>query len=136
MSGPNGDIRHPAPETGHIAQPESAAPLEVLHAAFETAKASNQAKLADLQRQGLEMDPLSFVHARIDKLIDSIASFAGPQGPRWSLLARLSFEQHIAGELAGAEEQGRKAQLALGSQFTPSMIAALAAETGMFRRRA
>jgi hypothetical protein len=132
VPGPNGDIRHPAPPPG---QPqETSASLEVLHAAFESTKATNQAKLADLQRQGVEVDPLSFVHARIDKLIDSIASFAGPQGPRWSLLARLSFEQHIAAELSAAEAEAGKAQLALGSQFTPAMIAQLARETGMFRR--
>lgn len=132
MPGSNGDIRHPAPPPG--AQPEM--PLHMLAEAFEEARDANQARLASLQRQGLEMDPLSFVHARIDQLIDSIASFAGPNGPRWSLLTRLSFEQHIAAELDAAEDQGRRAQLALGGQFTPGMIAQLAAETGMFRRRA
>jgi hypothetical protein len=126
MSGPN----------GHPGQPGPAAPVEGLLAKFETVKAANQVKLADLQRQGLEMDPFSFVHARIDHLIDSIAQFAGPDGPRWRVMARLAFEQHIAAELAVAETEGRRAQLAQGGQFTPGMIAELARQTGMFRRRA
>lgn len=131
MSGSNGGSRPPAPPAQ-----QAPPPLELLQAAFEAAKADNEAKLADLQRQGLQADPLSFVHARIDKLIDSIASFAGPNGPHWALTARLAFEQHIAAELAGAEQQATQAQLALGAQFTPAMIAQLAAETGLFRRRA
>lgn len=131
MPGPNGDIRHPAPP------PQQAPPpLEVLHEAFEATKVANQAKLTGLQQQGVEMDPFSFVHARIDQLIDSIASFAGPNGPRWALTARLAFEQHLAAELSAAAAEAGKAQLALGGQFTPGMIAQLARESGMFRRRA
>jgi hypothetical protein len=135
VSGPNGHRVPPGSRPGQIAQPPSPVQLEALQAQFETARDANNAKLAELQRQGLEMDPLSFVHARIDRLIDSIAQFAGPNGPRWMLTARLSFEQHIAAELEVAETEGRKAQLALGASWTPGMIAALARESGMFRRR-
>ena len=119
MSGPNG---HPVPQ-------------EALQAQFEATRDANNAKLAELQRQGLQMDPLNFLHARIDNLIDSIAQASGPSGPRWAAMTRLSFEQHIAGELEIAEREGTKAQLAMGAQWTPAMIAALARETGMFRRR-
>lgn len=136
MSSPNGHhTPPPGSQPGHIAQPPPPVQIAALQAQFEAARDANNAKLAELQRQGLEMDPLSFVHARIDQLIDSIAQFAGPDGPRWMLIARLSFEQHIAAELAVAESEGRKAQLALGASWTPGMIAALARETGMFRRR-
>jgi hypothetical protein len=109
-------------------------PLDALQQQFDSAKEANQVKLTELERQGLAMDPFSFVHARIDKLIDSIAQFAGPNGPRWALLTRMVFEQHIAQELAVAEDQGRKAQLALGAKFTPGMIAELARQSGLFRR--
>lgn len=134
MSGPNGNkIRHPAPDPQ--VQIDPAAPLDGLLAQFEALRDANVAKLQDLSRQGLEMDPLSLLHVRIDRLIDSIAQFAGPHGPRWMLMARLSFEQHLAAELETAEAQGRKAQLAQGASWTPGMIAELARQTGLFRRR-
>jgi hypothetical protein len=106
----------------------------MLQARFEQIRDANQAKLAALQNQGVQADPLAFVHARIDKLIDFIARSTGPDGARWALLARIDFESHIAGELAGVEQQATKAQLAQGAHFTPGMIAQLARETGLFRR--
>ena len=113
---------------------EHAVPVQALFETFEAQRDVNQAKLADLERKGLAMDPLSFVHARIDKLIDSIASFAGPEGPRWSVLARLAFEEHVAAELAEVEKQATRAQLAQAGQFTAAQIAQMARESGLFRR--
>lgn len=106
-----------------------------LQAQFEAVRDANQVKLVELERRGMAMDPLSFVHARIDNLIDFIAQTTGPNGGRWAAMARLQFEQHIAGELAGVEQQATKAQLAQGGLWTPQMIAQLAAETGLFRSK-
>jgi hypothetical protein len=108
---------------------------EDLQAQFEAVRDANQATLADLERKGVTMDPLSFVHARIDNLIDFIAQTTGPNGGRWAAMARLQFEQHIAIELQNVEKQATKAQLAQAGQWTPEMIARLAAETGLFRSK-
>lgn len=108
-------------------------PLGVMQQQFTELLARNQERLADLQRQGLAPDPFSMVHARIDKLIDSIAQFAGPDGPRWSVLTRLAFERYIEQEIEAATTLSRRAQLAQGALFTPGMIAELARQTGVFR---
>jgi len=108
-------------------------PLGVMQQQFTELLAKNQASLADLQRQGVALDPFSMMHARIDKLIDSIAQFAGPDGPRWAVLTRLAFERYIEEEIETAATVGRRAQIAQGAAFTPSMIADLARQTGVFR---
>jgi hypothetical protein len=130
VPGPDGNGHHAARTVRQQAPP----PLEVLQAQFELARDANQVKLAELDRQGLAMDPMSFVHARIDDLIDSIAMLGGPDGARWAVIARLRFEQHIAAQLAEVQQQATRAQLAGGAQFTPAMIAELARQTGLFRR--
>jgi hypothetical protein len=136
--GPNGNGHVPRRTQrvppGPVPPPVQVAPLGVLSQQYEAMVAANTAKLAELQRQGVGLDPFTFVHARIDMLIDSIAQFAGPDGPRWSMLTRLAFEQHIATELASAEREGRKVQLTPGTGWTPSMIHELARQTGTQRR--
>jgi hypothetical protein len=133
---PSGNGRRVPPPPGsqpglrHVQPP----PLAALKDEFDRVLAANQDRLAEMQRQGMGMDPLSFVHARVDALIDFIAQ-AIPDGARWAVLCRLTFEQKIAAELEKAEPEGRRAILAQGSQFSPAMIAQLARETGMFRRR-
>lgn len=124
---------HGPAQPGHYQQ-QAQPSVAMLVEAFEAQRDANQARLTDLERKGLSMDPLSFVHARIDKLIDSIASFAGPDGPRWAILARLTFEQHIAAELDEAEKQATRVQLAQAGQFTAAQIAQMARESGLFRR--
>ncbi len=71
-------------------------PLEELQEQFEAVRDGNQDRLGRLGQLGAEMDPMSFLHARMDCLIDSISRFAGPNGPRWALITRLEFEQHIS----------------------------------------
>jgi hypothetical protein len=123
-------------------QPEQPAPattvypaLEVLAAEFEDLIASNQKKFAEMQANGAAPDPFYLVHARINHLIDSIAKFAGPDGPRWATFTRLEFERHIAQELDVAGPQARRMQLAEGARYTPSMIRDLARQTGTLRQQ-
>jgi hypothetical protein len=121
---------------GHGPQraPQPAPPAEIVQQQFEAVRGSNQERLGKLGQLGAEMDPFSFVHARIDSLIDSISRFAGSNGPAWAATARLEFEQHISRELDAIEKQATQAQLAQGALWTPAMIAELARATGMFRR--
>ena len=130
----SGNARAFSVQQGQIAQPQPVASLEVLAAEFEALVSANQAKFAELAQRGAAPDPLYLVHARINALIDSIASFAGPNGPRWAVMARLSFERQIAAELAEAAPAVRRMQLAEGARYTPAMIRALAAQTGTVRR--
>jgi hypothetical protein len=116
-----------------LIQPPPPPSLDALTGQFDAVRESNQAKLAEMARQGVGVDPMDFLHARIDALIDSIAQFAGPNGPRWALMTRLSFEQQIAAQLDGAQEAGRRADLAIGGSFTPGMIAQLARASGTFQ---
>lgn len=122
--------------SGHLAQPAAPPSLEVLTAEFEALVAGNQAKFAELSALGTAPDPLYLVHARINSLIDSIASSIGPQGPAWAMLARVKFERQIAAELEEAGPSARRMQLAEGARYSPEMIRALAAQTGTLRRRA
>lgn len=127
---PNGSQPGPQPPPG----PQVVVPsLEVLQAEFEDLLASNQAKFAEMQANGVAPDPMFLVHARINHLIESISQFAGPNGPRWAALARLNFERWIAEQLDAAGPQARKMQLAEGARYTPSMIAELARATGTLR---
>jgi hypothetical protein len=121
---------------GHSPRPPQPAAVSLgeLQARFEQARDANQAKLAELEHKGVAADPLSFLHARIDSLIDSISRFAGPNGPLWATTARLEFENGIAVQLAEIEQQATKAQLAQGALWTPSMISDLARQTGLFKR--
>lgn len=114
--------------------PQVVASLDVLQAEFEELVASNQRKFAEVAQQGAAPDPFYLVHARINHLIDSISSFAGPNGPRWAALTRLEFERAIAAELEEAGPATRRMQLAEGARYTPGMIAALARQTGTLRR--
>lgn len=125
----------PNVQQGQVAQPAVMPSLDVLQAQFEQAVAANQARFEELARQGTSPDPLYLVHARINSLIDSISSFAGPEGPRWAMLARLRFEMQIAEELAGAGQATQRMQLAEGGRYSPEMIRQLAAQTGMLRPR-
>lgn len=109
--------------------------LEVLQAEFEAVLASNQAKFAEMQANGVAPDPMFLVHARINHLIESISQFAGPNGPRWAAMARLNFERWIAEQLDEAGPQARKMQLAEGARYTPSMISELARVTGTLRTK-
>jgi len=129
----NGNGHHGPAQPGRLRQ-VAPQPVEVLQEQFESVRGANQARLADLERRGMAMDPLSFAHARIDSLIDFISRSVGPDGARWSLLARLEFENQIAGQLAQVEQQATMAQLAQGARFTPAMIAEMARTTGLFRR--
>jgi len=124
----------PEKKPQQIAQPTPPVPLEELQQQFEAVRDDNQDRLGKLGQLGAEMDPLSFLHARMDCLIDSISRFAGPNGPRWALITRLEFEQHIARELDSIEKEATQAQLAQGALWTPAMISRYARETGLFRR--
>jgi hypothetical protein len=108
-------------------------PLGVMVRQHEELLAQNQRRLAELRMQGIDLDPFTLVHLRIDKLIDSIAQFAGADGPRWAALTRLSFERAIAEEIDKAAPAMRQANLAIGANFTPGMIAELARQSGMFQ---
>lgn len=125
----------PAARQGQAAQSPVVPSLEVLTAEFEARVTANQAKFAELAQAGAAPDPFYLVHSRINALIDSIASFAGPNGPRWAVMARLSFERKIAAELEEVGPAARRMQLAEGARYTPEMIRALAAQTGTLRRR-
>jgi hypothetical protein len=109
--------------------------LEVLVAEFEELVAANQKGFTELAAQGAAPDPFYLVHARINALIESIAQFTGPNGPRWAVMTRLTFERQIAAEIEQAGPATRRMQLAEGARYTPSMIAALARQTGTLRPR-
>jgi hypothetical protein len=94
--------------------------------------AANQARLAELRMMGTSPDPVAFLHARINHLIDAIAAFAGPEGPRWAALTRLRFEQFIASELESADTATTRLQLAQGATMSPAQIRELARQTGTF----
>jgi hypothetical protein len=108
--------------------------LDVLQAEFEQLVKANQAKFAELAQSGTAPDPFFLIHARINHLIDSIAGFAGPNGPRWAALTRLEFERYIDKELAQAGPAARRMQLGEGARYTPEMIRALARQDGTLRR--
>jgi hypothetical protein len=121
-------------QQSRIAPPEVVPSLEVLNAEFTALVQSNQAKFAELAAQGTAPDPFYLVHARINHLIDSIAGFAGPNGPRWAAHTRLEFERHIAGELEQVGPVARRMQLAEGGRYTPTMIRELARQSTTVRR--
>jgi hypothetical protein len=125
------------PETnGHGPHRPPPPSLESLQQEFARLLADNKEKLAEMARQGTPADSLSFTHSRIDSLIESISRFAGPDGPRWAIVARLDFERSVAREIEAAASQGRRAQLALGARLSPGQIAELARQSGIFRKRA
>lgn len=126
MPGTNG-ARHPA------AQPPAQPSLPELQAQFEAVRDGNQERLGKLSQLGAVMDPLSFLHARIDALIESISQFSGPNGPRWAVVTRLQFEQSISAQLDEIEREATKSQLAQGGLWTPGMIAEYARKTGLFQ---
>lgn len=95
----------------------------------------NRAGFTDLQRRGINFDPGQLMSARVDCLIESIAGAFGPQGEVWAVQVRLDFERFIEAQVAAANEQGRKAQLAAGGLLTPQMIRQLAKETNTFGSR-
>jgi anti-sigma-K factor RskA len=105
-----------------------------MQAEFEALVKSNQQKFAELAARGASPDPLYMVHARINALIESIAGFAGPNGPRWAAMTRLTFERQIAAELAEAAPAVQRMQLAEGARYTPQMIRDLARQAGAVRR--
>lgn len=121
-------------QEGRIAPPKVTPSLEVIQAEFEQLVQANQGKFAELAAQGAAPDPFFLVHARVNHLIESISSFAGPNGPRWAALTRLEFERYIAAELEQAGPATRRMQLAEGARYTPGMIAALARQTGTLRQ--
>jgi hypothetical protein len=126
---PAGIQQHPSgPKPGVVPS------LDVLQAEFEALIQSNEAKFTELAQQGVAPDANFLIHARINHLIDSIAGFAGPNGPRWAALTRLEFERFINGELEQAGPATRRMQLAEGARYTPGMIAALARQAGTVRR--
>jgi hypothetical protein len=129
-----GDQPLPGQQRGQAAPQPVLPSLEVLQAEFEAMVQRNQAQFQALQAQGSPPDPFYLVHARINHLIDSISQFAGPNGPRWAAMTRLGFEQVIAAELDQAEPALRRMQLAEGARYTPSMISALARQTGTLRK--
>jgi len=130
----NGNGHHGPAQPGRLLRSAPPPSAESLEEQFASVRDANQAKLADLERRGMAMDPLSFVHARIDALIDFVSRSAGANAARWALLCRLEFENMIADQLAGVEQQATRAQLAQGARFTPAMIAEMARTTGLFRR--
>jgi hypothetical protein len=121
-------------QQSRVQPPQTVPSLEVLQAEFEQLVKSNQAKFAELAQSGTAPDPFFLIHARINHLIDSIAGFAGPNGPRWATLTRLEFERYIDGELSQAGPAARRMQLAEGARYTPEMIRALARQSGTLRR--
>ena len=143
---PNGDPRrtHRVTPSESNGSPPSGTPapsprqtvpsLEVLQAEFEHLVKANQAKFAELAQGGTAPDPFFLIHARINHLIDSIAGFAGPNGPRWAAATRLEFERYIAKELVQAGPATRRMQLAEGARYTPEMIRALARQSGTLRQ--
>lgn len=130
----NGNGAHPGPPPTP-AELEGVPPsMEALGAEFEALLASNQAKFAELAKQGISPDQLYLVHRRINHLIEMISRATGPNGPRWAMVTRLEFEKEIAAELAQAGPATRLMQLAEGARYTPAMIAELARQTGHLRR--
>lgn len=123
-------------QPGRIAPPpqQTVPSLDVLMAEFEHLVKSNQEKFAELAQAGTAPDPFFLIHARINHLIDSIAGFAGPNGPRWAAATRLEFERYIAGELTQAGPVARRMQLSEGARYTPEMIRALARQSGTLRQ--
>jgi hypothetical protein len=95
----------------------------------------NKAAFADLQRRGISFDPAQILSARIDYLIQSIASALGSQGVLWALQTRTEYEQAIEQQIELANTEGRKAQIAMAGSFSPAMIRQLAAETNTFGPR-
>jgi hypothetical protein len=94
----------------------------------------NQEKLAAFQQQGIIIDPLSLLHARIDALIESVAQAIGPQmGPGWAWQARMAYEENLQKQYAEVEGQASRIALSQGAGWTPAMIAQLARETGTFQ---
>jgi hypothetical protein len=94
--------------------------------------AANVARLDALSRSGIAVDTASLIHARIDALIDSVASAIGPAGPLWAVTARISFETAMAAEFDRIEAEAQRIVLAQGAMYTPAMIAELARQTGTF----
>lgn len=124
-------------QAGHVqqsrilTQEEQLALLQAqLEAQLSRLVEQNKDAFTDLQRRGINFDPLSLLGARIDSLISSIAGAFGPQGQVWAVQVRLDWETAVAEQLQAAGQQGTKAQLAVGGQFTPAMIRQLAKETG------
>lgn len=99
---------------------------QALHGLIEQNKAGFQA----LAQRGIQFDPVQILNARIDTVIQAVAAALGPQGEIWAIQANMLFEQLMAQHQQTANEQGRKAQLAVGGSFTPQMIRQLARETG------
>lgn len=143
----NGDMPLPGPPqppepSQYVPQPAQIVPsqpvppgLDVLQAEFEALVASNQARFAELAASGASPDPLYLVHARINHLIDMIASATGPNGPRWAMMTRIGFERSIAGDLEQAGPATRRMQLAEGGRYTPEMIRQLARQTRTLQPR-
>lgn len=142
MTSTNGDSHHRQPQPGPPpgAMPPGQVPLHMLplpqiQQQWQEQVEKNKAAFTELARQGIQLNPLELVHGRIDMLIDAIAQFAGPDGPRWAMLTRLQFEQQVAQNLVNARSQGTMAQLASGASFTPGMIAEMARQSGMFGKK-
>jgi hypothetical protein len=121
---------------GAMTQDQQLALLKAqLEAQLEAQSQQNQQDLLALQARGIGFNDIQMVRARFEVLIESLAAAFGPQGQVWAVQARLDWEQHLAQQVTVAQEQGTKAQLAVGGQFTPSMIRQLAEDTGTFKFR-
>jgi hypothetical protein len=102
---------------------------------LQRANEGNARSLEELRRQGAQIDPIAMVNSRINMLIDSVARFAGQDGPRWAALTRLEFAQAVAREIEEVGGKVTQAQLSLGAQLSPGQIAQLAREAGTFGKR-
>lgn len=117
-------------------QSQNPAQLAVIRAQVEQLRAQNAASEQELNAKGIGYEQAPVIHARIDDLIDCIAEFAGPDGPMWAALVQLRWQQKVHDEFEKAQSQSTRMVLAQGSMLTPGQIAQLAAQSGMFGRRA
>ncbi len=116
-------------------QPPHVASTEALQWEFQRLAEQNRLGITELGLQGIQLDPMRLMHGRIDNLIESIAQFAGPDGPRWAMMARLRFEQEVAQNISAARAEGTKAQLSVGAHLTPAQIRDLARQTNTLGKK-
>lgn len=106
-------------------------PLPVMQTRFEQLLADNQARLRELEAQGMAPNPLGLLHARIDALIDAIVGLSGGD-LRIGLHIRIQFEEKLAKEFGEAAQAGRRAILTQGSHMTPGEIREIARQSGQY----
>jgi hypothetical protein len=87
--------------------------------------AENKTALANLARQGAQIDPASLLNLRIDTLAELVLSEPG------MLQFRLRFEQRVAEAINEIRAQLRTAQLAAGAYVPPRQVDQMARAQGL-----